>query len=46
MSNKKEKAIILVMIAVLTALIVFSIFNWDIIVYLLKQVSSGTVIVK
>ena len=46
MNSKKEKAIIFTMVIVLTALIVFSIFNWDTIVYLFKQVSSGTVVVK
>ena len=46
MNTKKEKAIIFTMFAVLTALIVFSLFNWDTISYLFKEVSSGTVIVK
>lgn len=46
MNSKKEKAIIFTMFAVLTALIVFSLFNWDTISYLFKEVSSGTVIVK
>ena len=46
MSNKKEKITIFILVALLTALIVFSVFNWNVIVYLFKQVSSGTVIVK
>ncbi len=46
MNNKKGKAIIITMIALLTVLIVFSVFNWDTIIYLFKQVSSGTVVVK
>ena len=46
MSNKKEKAIIIITAIILTALIIFSIFNWDTIIYLFKQVSSGAVVVK
>ena len=46
MSNKKEKAILIVMATLLTAIVVFSIFNWDTITYLFKQVSEGTVVVK
>lgn len=46
MNSKKEKAIIITMFSVLTVLVIFSIFNWDTIVYLFKQVSSGTVVVK
>lgn len=46
MSNKKEKIIIISTALILTALIIFSIFNWDVIKYLFSQVSSGTVVVK
>ena len=46
MKNKKEKAIIIVTAIILTAIIVFSIFNWSTIAYLFKQVSSGAGVVK
>lgn len=46
MTNKKEKAIIIITAIILTAIIIFSIFNWDTIIYLFKQVSSGAVVVK
>ena len=46
MTNKKEKAIIIVTAMILTFLVVFSIFNWKTISYLFNQVSSGTVVVK
>ena len=41
MNHKKEKVIIGSMVALLTVLIAFSIFNWDIIVHLFKELSSG-----
>ncbi len=46
MTNKKEKAVLIITAIVLTALIVFSIINWSTISYLFKQISSGTVVVK
>ena len=44
--TKKEKSIIIITAALLAAAIVFSIFNWSTIVYLFKEVSSGTVVVQ
>ena len=46
MKNKKETTIILITALVLTAIIVFSLFNWDTIKFLFKQVSSGAGVVK
>ena len=46
MTNKKEKAVLIITAIVLTALIIFSIINWSTISYLFKQISSGTVVVK
>lgn len=46
MTNKKEKAIICTMVVILTALITFSIFNWNVIVHLFKELSSDIAIVK
>ncbi len=44
--SKKEKSIIIITGSLLAAVIIFSIFNWSTIVYLFKEVSSGTVVVK
>ena len=44
--TKKEKLIIAITGLLLTSFILFSIFNWDTIVYFFKELSSGTVIVK
>ena len=46
MRNKKEKLIILITLCVLIGILLFSIFNWEIISYLFKQVVSGASIVK
>lgn len=46
MKSKKEKIIVITTGVVLLALIVFSIFNWDIIAYLFQQLSSDVVIVR
>ena len=46
MNAKKERLIIVLTAVILLAVIIFSIFNWDIIKYLFSQVSSGTVVVK
>lgn len=46
MTNKKEKIIIIITAIILTAIVIFSIFNWDTIIFLFKQISSGTVVVK
>ena len=44
--TKNEKLIIAITGLILASFIIFSIFNWGTIVYLFKQISSGTVIVK
>ena len=46
MRSKKEKLVIITTALILTAIIIFSIFNWGTISYLFKQVSSGAVVVK
>lgn len=46
MKIKKERLVILTTLLILTAVIIFSIFNWETIKYLFNQVSSGTVVVK
>ncbi|MBR5192275.1 MAG: TVP38/TMEM64 family protein [Clostridia bacterium] len=46
MSNKKEIAIIITTAVVLTALIIFSIINWETIVFLFNQVATGADIVQ
>lgn len=46
MRNKKEKLIILITLCALIGILLFSIFNWEIISYLFKQVVSGASIVK
>ena len=43
--TKKEKSIIIITGSLLAAIIVFSIFNWDTIAYLFKELSSGTDVV-
>ena len=46
MTTKKERVVVIGTLLLLTAIIVFSIFNWSTITYLFAQVSSGTVVVK
>ncbi len=46
MSNKKELSIIIITAIVLTALVIFSIINWDTVSYLFTQVASGAEIVQ
>jgi uncharacterized membrane protein YdjX (TVP38/TMEM64 family) len=46
MRNKKEKLTILITLCALIGILLFSIFNWEIISYLFKQVVSGASIVK
>ena len=46
MKNKKELIIIITTALVLTALVIFSILNWDIVSYLFTQVASGAEIVQ
>ncbi len=46
MRNKKERLILLITLCALIGILLFSIFNWEIISYLFKQVVSGASIVK
>ena len=46
MKNKKELIIIITTAVVLTALVIFSILNWDIVSYLFTQVASGAEVVQ
>ena len=46
MSNKKERAILIITALALTTIVVFSLFNWSTVSYLFKQVSSGAGEVK
>ncbi len=46
MRNKKERLILLITFCALIGILLFSIFNWEIISYLFKQVVSGASIVK
>lgn len=46
MYNKKEKILIGLTVAVLAVIVTFSIFNWDVMVYLFSQMGSGAEIVK
>ena len=46
MRRKREKAVILTMFALLTVLALFSIFNWEIIIHLFKELSSDMEVLK
>lgn len=46
MKRKREKAVILTMFALLTVLALFSIFNWEIIIHLFKELSSDMEVLK
>lgn len=46
MSNKKEKAVIIITALMLVFIIIFSIINWDTIIYLFTQLAKGADIVE
>lgn len=46
MRNKKERLIVLITLCALVGILLFSIFNWEVISFLFKQVVSGASIVK